>query len=85
MFCFDQIDKQYSAILEKNILYERPIPERYTFEFYFGHIYAFYDLKVHNKFPDFSKKYARGIDPNLKTGVVEHWHSKLPEKAVWED
>lgn len=60
-------------------LVQRPIHLRNSFIFYFGHLYAFYDIKVFNLNPEslIFQLFERGRDPEVSSPDNCHRHSEI--------
>ncbi|KDE07160.1 hypothetical protein MVLG_02564 [Microbotryum lychnidis-dioicae p1A1 Lamole] len=77
-------------IMPQDLLMTKPIPLRHIPLFYLGHLPCFTAIHLSRYFKEplvepaaFADLFERGIDPNVETKAITHWHSAAPQNDQW--
>ncbi|SCZ99550.1 BZ3500_MvSof-1268-A1-R1_Chr3-1g06089 [Microbotryum saponariae] len=77
-------------IMPQDLLMTKPIPLRHIPLFYLGHLPCFTAIHLSRYFKEplvepaaFADMFERGIDPDVETKEISHWHSAAPQNDQW--
>ncbi|SCV74577.1 BQ2448_7606 [Microbotryum intermedium] len=83
-------DMLLREIMPPDLLMTKPIPLRHIPLFYLGHLPCFTAIHLSRYFKEplvepakFADLFERGIDPDVETKEIAHWHSAAPRDGQW--